>query len=111
MLDFKYSPVLICENGEIKTNITYYFNYENHLVLDGFNTWPECLINLLTKHTKELSEYLREEERFDKLAETDVMLRINRPVNSREEFWLDKLSQIRNIIKNIILYMPNTLDL
>ena len=76
------------------------FNYVNHLVLDGFDTWPESLINLLTKHTEDLLEYRKEEKKFDKLAETDVMLRINRSVNPREVFWQDKLGQIRKIIKN-----------
>ena len=46
-----------------------------------------------------MREYVREENRIDELAETDVLLRIDRPTNPREEYWHNSLNEIREIVK------------
>lgn len=68
----------------------------SHFVLDQPDTWPTGIPEYLTTNRAELAAYVREEQRIDQLATTDISLRIKRPPNKHAEAWDDAVAFIKS---------------
>ena len=73
-------------------------DFENHIILDQIDTWPQKFIDTVESKKKELKGYLEEEHRIDELARKDVSLRYNRPVNKYERVWNNIIPILENIL-------------
>ena len=73
-------------------------NWNNHIVLDDCTTWPKALIDCVSSNEEATRSYLLEEQRVDKLAETDLTLRSFRPPNRYRSRFEDTVDRIADII-------------
>ena len=76
------------------------FNYKNHFILDLIETWPDSIKKYLSTNEKGLMKYVIEENRLDKKAQTDIMIRFNRPENSFQRYWNNAVELIKEQIYN-----------
>lgn len=79
-------------------------SFNNHIILDKINSWPEEVLTLLKTNEISLKRFFEEEHRVDKLAEKDIIIRTHRPQNVHQERWKIINNKIEEILKeyNII---------
>jgi hypothetical protein len=70
----------------VSTNL----NFENHIILDKFDTWPKRILEVIEGSKKELLGYLKER----------VEYRHNRPDNIYEKSWCNALEIIESELQN-----------
>jgi len=70
----------------------------NNFIFDVIETWPVKFIEIINENEQDLREYLKFEYKIDRLAQEDVQLRINRPLNKHSILW----ENINSLLKAII---------
>ncbi len=75
--------------------------YPGHIILDDLGSWPVDAREVLEARIEDITCYLREECRIDKAAETNVLLRIDRPDNRFEEAWKSTLKELHGCLEGL----------
>jgi len=75
-------------------------NFDNHIILDKFDSWPKDVLELVKTNESSLKGFFEEEHRIDRLARKDISIRYNRPQNIHHEKWDDTINRIEEILKN-----------
>jgi hypothetical protein len=73
---------------------------DSGLSLDQKKTWPHTIVDILEENVFELKEYLKFEKIVDRKAETNVLLRIQRPYNQFETTFQQVSKEINNALLN-----------
>jgi hypothetical protein len=74
--------------------------YRNHILLDGIDTWPQSLRDLLNSERDLIRSYLQEEKRIHDLVEGDVLIRLRPPKNPHLLRWNSIVETIRQLIRD-----------
>ncbi len=72
--------------------------FDNHIILDQKDSWPNDVQNLIENSKQSLKSYLKDENQIDKLCRTDLKIRYNRPRNIYTKKW----DEINNDIETIL---------
>ncbi len=75
-------------------------DFNNHLILDKIDSWPEEILELIKTNENSLKGFFEEEHRIDKLATEDLSIRHNRPQNIHQNKWIISLNKIERILQD-----------
>lgn len=73
---------------------------KNKIIIDSMSTWDDTLVEFLANNKMTIFGYIDEELNIDRLAEEDVMFRIDRPENRFQAAWKNVLFVFNQLIEN-----------
>lgn len=68
-------------------------DFNNHIIIDQFSTWPEVIYNLIDTSKKELINYISEKKRIE-----NIRNRASRPRNEYEDKWISVVDSINSYL-------------
>lgn len=71
-------------------------HFNDHVILDQINTWPQVLVEYLDLVANDLAQYESEERRIDNAAIENLEYRFRRPSNPFVEVWENAACKLRH---------------
>src|SRR5690606_4814435 len=75
-------------------------SFDNHIILDNFDSWPKEVLELVKANESSLKGFFEEEHRINRLARKDMSIRYNKPQNIHQDKWRNTINKIEEILED-----------
>lgn len=93
-----------CDTASVDTGaLSSLIQLQDHIVIDGFTTWPKSVQCYLQTHESEINSYVTHERNIDRLSREDVFLRLRkyRPTNSHLGAWVKAKEFVKEAVADL----------